>query len=120
MFWRKSLYLNQDLRASVTNPDFQEFEDYLKFSGKELVPRLSQSLVWALYFQVEGKKIQYVCQQPSTLSPKHLFQVIPNRKFSVLDVKSQGLLLELFCEPGILVMKDVGEGKLPTPVAGIF
>ena len=109
--FHKSLHIDQSIQPFLANAGISQFQDFVDFSAGTLVSRPSKRHVRRLSLEVAGQKKTYFLKQ-SGVQSFHLFL----KSWCRLQVPLSGavrelLLLELFRDQGIPVMKAVVWGE---------
>ena len=111
MFFCKSLHIDQSIRPFLANIGISNFQDFVNYSAGKLVSRPSKRHVRTLYLDVAGQKKKYFLKQTGIQSAQLVLKTWCRLQVPRSDTARELLLLELFRDQGIPVMKAVAWGE---------
>jgi len=107
MFFCKSLHIDESIRPLLANIGISKFQDFVNYSAGKLASRPSKWHVRTLYLDVAGKKRKYFLKQSCAQSLLAVLKVRCHLQAPHSETSLEVLLLKLFRDQGIPVMKAV-------------
>ena len=111
MFFRKSLHIDENIRPFLANIGISLFQDFVNYSAGKLVSRPAKRHVRTLYLDVVGEKRKYFLKQAGTQSIQVALKAWCRLQWPRSDTARELLILELFRDHKIPVMKPVAWGE---------
>lgn len=111
MFFRKSLHINETLKASLADICLSDFPDFMNYSVGKLVSRPSTRHVRTHHLDVAGEQRKYFLKQTGLQFLQVVFKTLSRFQVPRSDTARELLLRKLFCDQGIPAMNPVAWGE---------
>lgn len=121
--FHKSLHIDQNIRPFLANVGISKVQDFVNYSAGKLVSRPSKRHVRSLVLDLVGQKKKYFLKQSGIQSFQLVLKTWCRLQAPLSDSARELLLLELFRDQGIPVMKAVAWGEqtvLGWPMSGFI
>jgi len=107
MFFCKSLHIDQSIRPFLANIGISKFQEFFNYSAGKLVSRASKRPVRVFSLDLSGQQRNYFLKQYGAQSLRAALKAWRRLQVPHSAASHEHLLLELFRDQGIPVMKAV-------------